>query len=139
MTERLDPHTSEVPPAPDGLREVTLMLCDLCLDGKGGECHTPGCSLWLNRAPDRPFRDHPCVLTIDGKPAPAYAAEAASRPPTPNQQLAIAFCAGYEFATEEVVHERVQCCSIYWPDDAKVEAAAQRYALDAIADEVPHG
>ncbi len=43
------------------LRTVTLDVCDDCLDGKGGECHTPGCVLWLNRAPDIPFRDHPSV------------------------------------------------------------------------------
>lgn len=24
-----------------------VSLCDLCLDGKGGECHTPGCLLYL--------------------------------------------------------------------------------------------
>lgn len=41
----------------DGLNHVALMLCDQCLDGAGGECHTPGCALWLNRAPDLPFRD----------------------------------------------------------------------------------
>lgn len=26
------------------LNIVTLTLCDLCLDGKGGECHVPGCA-----------------------------------------------------------------------------------------------
>jgi len=31
---------------------VTLRLCELCLNGAGGECHVPGCALWLNRAPD---------------------------------------------------------------------------------------
>jgi len=35
---------------------VTLWLCDDCLDGKGGECHTPGCAMWLNRAPDLELR-----------------------------------------------------------------------------------
>jgi hypothetical protein len=39
-----------------GLNEVTLTICDLCLDGAGGECHTPGCALWLNRAPDLSLR-----------------------------------------------------------------------------------
>lgn len=34
------------------LHKVTLILCSLCLNGEGGECHTPGCSLWLHRAPD---------------------------------------------------------------------------------------
>ena len=26
------------------LRRVTLNLCELCINGEGGECHTPGCS-----------------------------------------------------------------------------------------------
>jgi hypothetical protein len=38
------------------LERVTLTLCSLCLDGKGGECHTPGCALWINRAPDLELR-----------------------------------------------------------------------------------
>lgn len=38
------------------VRAVTLQLCDPCLDGAGGECHTPGCMLWMNRAPDFPLR-----------------------------------------------------------------------------------
>ena len=36
------------------LRRVTLYLCVLCLNGAGGECHSPGCALWINRAPDIP-------------------------------------------------------------------------------------
>lgn len=47
--------------------EVTLRLCAMCLDGKGGECHSPGCALWINRAPDLPLRDHPFVHSIDGQ------------------------------------------------------------------------
>ena len=39
------------------LETVTLTLCNACLDGKGGECHTPGCALWMNRAPDVSIRD----------------------------------------------------------------------------------
>lgn len=38
----------------DGLRAVHLTLCRACREGAGGECHTPGCSLWMNRAPDLP-------------------------------------------------------------------------------------
>jgi hypothetical protein len=34
------------------LRRVTVHLCEPCLNGEGGECHTPGCALWMNRAPD---------------------------------------------------------------------------------------
>lgn len=38
----------------DGLQAVHLTLCHACREGAGGECHTPGCSLWMNRAPDLP-------------------------------------------------------------------------------------
>jgi hypothetical protein len=37
------------------LHKVTLTLCSLCILGEGGECHTPGCSMWMNRAPDIPL------------------------------------------------------------------------------------
>lgn len=40
-----------------GLTTVELRLCDLCLSGAGGECHSPGCALWMNRAPDIPLTD----------------------------------------------------------------------------------
>ncbi len=33
-----------------------VILCNLCLDGAGGECHTPGCVMWLSSAPDLPLR-----------------------------------------------------------------------------------
>lgn len=35
-----------------------VWICDSCLDGKGGECHTPGCIFWFNRAPDLAIRHH---------------------------------------------------------------------------------
>lgn len=50
------------------LHRVELTLCSLCLDGAGGECHTPGCALWINRAPDLSLRAHPMVAKIDGWP-----------------------------------------------------------------------
>ena len=36
------------------IRLVAISLCSLCLEGKGGECHVPGCALFINRAPDLP-------------------------------------------------------------------------------------
>lgn len=64
------------------VRLVQLRLCDLCLDGKGGECHTPGCSLWLNRAPDAPVRESQGVMIMDiapdASPARAGTAELAA-------------------------------------------------------------
>lgn len=44
------------------VREVRLRICELCLTGKGGECHVPGCVLWLNRAPDLAL--HPELYTL---------------------------------------------------------------------------
>jgi hypothetical protein len=43
--------------ATENLQTVVLTLCDACLDGTGGECHTPGCALWISTAPDIPLRD----------------------------------------------------------------------------------
>lgn len=63
--------TTPAAPAPEEVpvRLVRLWLCDPCLDGAGGECHTPGCAMWINRAPDIPLRDSPMV-TILADPAP---------------------------------------------------------------------
>lgn len=43
---------------------VQMHLCDLCLNGEGGQCHTPGCALWINRAPDLSLRDNAFVKVI---------------------------------------------------------------------------
>lgn len=43
------------------LNLVKLVLCDRCLDGQGGECHSPGYCLSMNRAPDLPLRGNPRV------------------------------------------------------------------------------
>lgn len=53
-------HDPEVP-----VHLVLLHLCEPCLNGEGGQCHTPGCALWINRAPDLPLRDSPFVTVID--------------------------------------------------------------------------
>jgi hypothetical protein len=45
------------------LNYVGLAICDACLDGEGGECHTPGCALWLSTAPDIPIRNMAAFLT----------------------------------------------------------------------------
>lgn len=39
------------------LNYVEIVLCNLCLNGKGGECHVPGCALWMSTAPDVPIRE----------------------------------------------------------------------------------
>lgn len=50
------------------VRFVQLWLCDLCLDGVGGQCHVPGCALWLNTAPDLPLRSNPAIVILDARP-----------------------------------------------------------------------
>jgi hypothetical protein len=40
-------------------------VCGACLRGEGGECHTPGCSFWMNRAPDIPFTLQPAAPLED--------------------------------------------------------------------------
>lgn len=35
----------------------TIPICDQCIDGVGGECHSPGCLFWASKAPDVPLRD----------------------------------------------------------------------------------
>lgn len=34
------------------LELVGLMVCAGCLDGKGDECHTPGCLYWMQDVPE---------------------------------------------------------------------------------------
>ncbi len=34
---------------------MVLVVCSYCREGAGGECHTPGCAFWANRAPDVPL------------------------------------------------------------------------------------
>lgn len=34
---------------------VQIRLCELCLNGEGRECHTPGCALWLHDSPGFPI------------------------------------------------------------------------------------
>lgn len=59
-----------VPEAEPKLWVVTgsFTICAACLDGEGGECHTPGCIMWLNRAPDLSIRDnfamHGCAVEL---------------------------------------------------------------------------
>jgi hypothetical protein len=40
-----------------GLQGCHVAICTPCLDGAGGECHTPGCLFWMVSAPDVPIRE----------------------------------------------------------------------------------
>lgn len=44
------------------VQEVSLYICDLCLDGVGGECHVPGCAFWMVDAPGVPLS--PLSITL---------------------------------------------------------------------------
>lgn len=46
------------------IRTIQLDLCDLCIRGEGGYCHVPGCSMWMNRAPDLPLDTHPSFVIV---------------------------------------------------------------------------
>lgn len=47
------------------VHRVQLYLCDSCLDGKGGECHMPGCVFWFNQAPGMVIRSLPGVTVLN--------------------------------------------------------------------------
>jgi hypothetical protein len=62
---------------PDVRAEIVLnivdhiYICDACIDGKGGECHTPGCILWIKSAPDISIREQ--LLECGGTITPVSA------------------------------------------------------------------
>lgn len=39
------------------LETIACHICNFCLDGVGGECHTPGCLFWMHPAPEISIRD----------------------------------------------------------------------------------
>lgn len=39
------------------VRRITLMVCEMCLVGDGGQCWVPGCAFWASRAPTKPLYD----------------------------------------------------------------------------------
>lgn len=58
------------------VKRYVIYLCDLCVGGAGGECHSPGCALWLKRAPDLALEtEYMCVLVDEAEPAPAAPGE----------------------------------------------------------------
>lgn len=52
------------------LNRVTMTLCDKCLDGDGGECFVPGCSLWMVSAPDINLRER--IVDLGGSIEPIH-------------------------------------------------------------------
>ncbi len=37
-------------PSEPRIVRVEIAICELCLSGVGGECHSPGCWFWMNDA-----------------------------------------------------------------------------------------
>ena len=37
------------------IRRVEIPICQKCLDGAGGECHTPGCAFFLHQMDTLPI------------------------------------------------------------------------------------
>lgn len=62
-------------PAPI-IRHISIHICQQCLDGKGSECHTPGCALFLHRV-DLPFLRSLYEILPDA-PAPSLTGEEVS-------------------------------------------------------------
>lgn len=64
------------------VRWYAVYLCDLCVNGAGGECHVPGCALWIRRAPELALWDWQCrPLAEENVPPPP--ADEVSTPPVP--------------------------------------------------------
>lgn len=51
----MNEQTSEFQAQEPQVHRVAISLCQLCLDGKGEECHTPGCALFLHNSPGHPI------------------------------------------------------------------------------------
>lgn len=45
---------------------VELAVCQLCLDGMGIECHTPGCVFWMHDVPNRDVAAILARAALDG-------------------------------------------------------------------------
>lgn len=41
------------------LKRIEITVCEACLEGKGGECHTPGCAYFLHAMDILPI--HPAM------------------------------------------------------------------------------
>lgn len=50
------------------VKRYAVYLCDLCVQGTGGECHSPGCSLWMKRAPGVPLISPALMAAWGGDP-----------------------------------------------------------------------
>ncbi len=81
--------------ADEPLATVTLQVCQVCLLGQGGECHTPGCTFWMCAAPDVPLGlTFPSANLGDSRPSggqgpPAWSTQVyPGQPPPPPRKIA---------------------------------------------------
>lgn len=105
-----------------------INVCAACLDGEGGECHTPGCLFWIVRAPDLPLRSRLTeIFACTVEPALEAKARAGDEPSA--KQLLERF--------ESVVraeHELVAYAVERFEPDEAVVFAADIFANDALGD-----
>ena len=55
-----------------------IPVCESCEKGEGGECHTPGCSFWMRKAPKEALQyngasvlpDENALMSVIGKVFP---------------------------------------------------------------------
>lgn len=59
------------------LKHIKIWICQMCLDGKGEECHTPGCALYLH-AVDLPIDSR--LYEIDQQPKDQPSSEFTKEP-----------------------------------------------------------
>lgn len=101
------------------LRKVTLTLCEPCIQGAGGECHTPGCALWMNRAPDIPINLEPVEvcdeLHFDARVALPEAQERFKRAERERDDARRAFAEFRDGLTEALNAAGVPACPT-WPE-----------------------
>jgi hypothetical protein len=113
---------------------VQLWLCDLCLDGEGDECHTPGCSLWIHDVPKPALRGSQGVTILGPALEPFMTPEQlAAQDARPAPELAECGCPETD---GKIYHQRGTCtdpvaAKLDWYADAGRIAAAPAPELAA--------
>ncbi len=61
------------------LKTIKITICQDCLDGKGQECHTPGCALWLHSV-DLPIDERLYEVVAEAAPQQPDSSDLANAP-----------------------------------------------------------
>lgn len=113
------------------VRRVTVYICELCIAGAGGECHTPGCVLWLNRGPDLAL--HPELVEDAGREAAELVELRAELARIREKVLKHLFGGEQVNATTEALVS--QLCSI--ADDEALQRDVVKAAIELRKDKAP--